>query len=268
MYGRGAPANGGGDGNVWNAPGGGGANAGDTGAWTGNGNPDITTNSNYITAWNLEYPGFANSTSSGGGRGGYATSAYQENPYVYGPNNSIWSSLFMRENVGGKGGRPLDYSTDRLFLGGGGGSGHEDDNNGGGGGNGGGLIYVLSYGMVNGSGSILSNGQNGYEDNSSGTGAASDGDGAGGAGGGGTIIINSVGIISDINVYANGGVGGNQDINYTYTVEGQGPGGGGGGGYVATSNSRHLHPDAWRCKRHKQFFRYSAFSSQWSYKRR
>jgi gliding motility-associated-like protein len=237
MYGRGAPANGGGGGNVWNSAGGGGANAGNISVWTGNGNPDITTSASYATAWNLEYPGFANSTSSGGGRAGYATAAYQENPYIYGPNNSIWSSLFMRENVGGKGGRPLNYSTGRLFMGGGGGAGHEDDNNDlGGGGNGGGLIYIVSYGTVSGNGSILSNGQNGYEDNSTGSGpGGTDGDGPGGAGGGGTIIINSAGTISGISIYANGGVGGIQDILSTY--ESQGPGGGGGGGYIATTNT-------------------------------
>jgi len=236
MYGRAAPANGGGGGDVWDAAGGGGANGGNVNLWNGNGNPDPA----YATEWNLEYVGFANSTSPGGGRGGYATASNDlgpTGPTTYGPNNSVWSFGYYRENVGGKGGRPLNYSARRLFVGGGGGAGHEDNSNESTiGGNGGGLVYLLSYGTVSGSGSILSNGQEGANDNSMAAGAPqNDGDGTGGGGAGGTIVINSVGNISSISLYANGGEGGNQYIENT--VESEGAGGGGGGGYIATTNA-------------------------------
>lgn len=231
MYQRGAPANGGGGGNTWNSPGGGGGNAGNINAYTGNGNPDTTTNVNYITAWNLEYNGFANSTSSGGGRGGYSVGFSGNNPLVTGPNNPAWS-IYQRSNTGGKGGRPLDYSTGRIFLGGGGGASHQDDNHGGAGGNGGGMVYLISYGTVSGTGQIVANGNKGGDAVSP---TSQNGDPPGGGGGGGTILIYSTGAISGISVSANGGNGGSQYINKP-DGESEGPGGGGGGGYIALSN--------------------------------
>lgn len=228
MYGRGAPANGGGGGNSTNTPGGGGANAGNIQAWTGNGNPDTSTNSSWISAWNLEYPGFANVTSSGGGRGGYAWAGANLNPLTVGPGNGSWGGD-SRRNHGGKGGRPLDYSTGRIFLGGGGGAGHHNDNRGGRGGNGGGLVYLLCDGTVSGNGSVISNGEKGQDGNS----ISANGDGSGGGGGGGSILIHSNGAISGISIKANGGAGGNQLIS---SGESEGPGGGGGGGYIAISN--------------------------------
>jgi len=225
---RGSAANGGGGGNSWNSPGGGGSNAGNVVAWTGNGNPDISTPS-WATAWNLEYAGFANSTSSGGGRGGYSVAGSGADPLVNGPNEAIWSTTFKRSNTGGKGGRPLDYSTGRIFLGGGGGAGDEDNFNGGAGGKGGGLVYLLSYGTISGSGTINANGQNGGDVNSGG----GSGDGTGGGGGGGAVVLYSTGAISGITVNANGGLGGTQHITI---VESEGGAGGGGGGYIAISN--------------------------------
>jgi gliding motility-associated-like protein len=239
QYGRGAPANGGGGGDQVNAPGGGGANAGYISDWTGNGNPDITTNVNWVNAWNLEYPGFANSTSSGGGRGGYSYTQSNNtmvNPLTMGPGLAIWGGD-DRRNVGGKGGRPLNYSTGLLFLGGGGGAGQENDNNGGAGGNGGGIIYILCYGNISGSGSVNSNGDMGQNDNAVGGASAQYGDGAGGGGGGGTVVLSSPGVISGISVNANGGIGGSQIISSGYNGnESEGGAGGGGGGYIAISN--------------------------------
>lgn len=241
-YGRGAPANGGGGGQQWTAGGGGGANAG-TGIWTGRGNPSLS-NATWAQAWNLEYAGFATATSSGGGRGGYTWSASDQNALTVGPGNNSWGGD-NRHNGGGWGGRPLDYSTGRLFLGGGGGAGDQDNNYGGAGGNGGGLIYLVSYGTVSGAGQIVSNGANGA--NAAGTPPTtnySGKDGAGGAGAGGTIVIRSIGNVSGISVQANGGNGGNQVITagtfwnpFNPITEAEGPGGGGGGGYVAISNS-------------------------------
>ena len=228
-FSRGAPANGGGGGNAHNAGGGGGANAGIIASYTGNGNPG-NIDPAWFNAWNLEYNGFAASTSSGGGRGGYTFAINNEDAITVGPGNPLWGGD-ERNNVGGKGGRPLDYSTGRLFLGGGGGSGDANDGNAGGAGAGGGLVYLLSYGSISGNGTIDANGEDGL--NTTGVGI----DAAGGAGGGGTVILNATGKITGITVKANGGNGGNQIYLYTGNpYESEGPGGGGGGGYIAISN--------------------------------
>lgn len=222
----GAPANGGGGGDSWNAGGGGGANGGYIPGWiNGYGIPD-TSNPGYITAWKQEYSWMPHFIGAGGGRGGYTWSSSVLDPLVYGPGNASWGGD-SRRSVGGRGGRPLDYTTGRLFLGGGGGAGSEDNNDAGPGGNGGGMIYLVSYGTVSGSGVILSNGHNGVSD------SVVPGDGPGGGGAGGTIIVNSIGTISGITIEANGGNGGNQRNT---SPEGEGPGGGGGGGYIGSSN--------------------------------
>lgn len=119
-YGRGAPANGGGGGNAHNAGGGGGANAGSELPWNGMGNPDLS-NPTWINAWNLEGGGFSANLSSGGGRGGYTFSSDNQNALTLGTTQTGWGGDYRR-NTGGIGGRPLDYSTGRLFLGGGGGA--------------------------------------------------------------------------------------------------------------------------------------------------
>lgn len=236
-YCRGAAANGGGGANAHNHGGGGGANAGDILLWTGKGNPDIS-NAGWITAWNLESAGFATSTSSGGGRGGYSFSSSNLNATTVGPwtpSNQItsWGGDYRRV-WGGLGGRPLDYSTGRIFMGGGGGSGEQNDSYSSGGANGGGIIVVQSYGSISGAGQIKSNGAN-AANSTSGNGFGSSGaDGAGGGGGGGAIILKTVGGVSGITASANGGNGGNQVIQPTYTTtQAEGPGGGGGGGYIA-----------------------------------
>ncbi|HET6243270.1 MAG: gliding motility-associated C-terminal domain-containing protein [Bacteroidetes bacterium] len=228
-FSRGAPANAGGGGNAHNSGGGGGSNAGILVDYTGNGNPDIS-NPNWINAWNLEYPGFSNTTSTGGGKGGYTYALKDEDAIYTGPGEVTWEGD-NRKNTGGKGGRPLDYSTGRLFLGGGGGSGDANDGCSGAAGAGGGLIYMLCYGTVSGTGQINANGSNGA--NTFGLGK----DAASGAGGGGTVILNASGAINGISIVANGGNGGNQVYNNPNNpFESEGPGGGGGGGYIAISN--------------------------------
>lgn len=227
-YGRGAPANGGGGGNSHNASGGGGANAGTLALWTGLGNPDNSV-SNWTTAWNLESAGFALTTSSGGGRGGYTYSATAKNPLTVAPNTSSWTGD-NRYNVGGYGGRPLDYTTGRIFMGGGGGAGDSNDGTGTSGATGGGIVYLLGGGNISGTGSINANGA------SAGTTTTSTGwDGSGGGGGGGAVVIYSKGSISSITINVTGGVGGNQNI--VGDPEAEGAGGGGGGGYISLSNS-------------------------------
>ncbi len=234
---RAAAANGGGGGNVWNCGGGGGGNA-SLAAWTGQGNPNNTV-AGWTTAWNLESASFSTSTSSGGGRGGYSFSSSNQNATTLGPGTigvtNAWGGSY-RYNLGGLGGRPLDYSTGRIYLGGGGGAGEQDNNQGGAGGAGGGIIYITSYGTITGSGndSIISNGANGGSTNIAGFNAGKDA--GGGAGAGGTILINSVGAVSGIFIKANGGIGGNQLQGTVGLGETEGPGGGGGGGYIGLTS--------------------------------
>lgn len=235
-YCKGAVANGGGGGNGNNAGGGGGANAGDTSLYTGTGNPDISV-AGYVTAWNLELAGFAASSSSGGGRGGYSYSTANLNPRTTAPNLATWSGDNRRVS-GGLGGRPLNYNTGKLYCGGGGGAGDENDAFGGGGGRGGGIINIISYGTVSGAGQISSDGQVGFNTLTPAPGIAISGrDGAGGGGGGGAIVIKSIGAITTLIVSANGGNGGNQQMKNGGATAAQayGPGGGGGGGYIGTT---------------------------------
>jgi gliding motility-associated-like protein len=243
-------ANGGGGGDAMNCGGGGGSNGGVIASWNGMGNPDLST-ANNITSWNLEPAGpvngsFRPTSSSGGGRGGYAFSGNNSStadPIVTGPNNAIWGGD-ERHNDGGWGGIPLDYSGGRLFMGGGGGAGDSNDGYGTAGAAGGGIVYLMSYGTVSGGGQILANG--GTANSTINTGASFGNcagiDGAGGGGGGGAVIINSVGAITLTNgtpISATGGKGGDvrTGCNFTSTSQNFGPGGGGGGGYVATSGA-------------------------------
>lgn len=223
-YCRNAPANGGGGGNAHNCAGGGGANAGSPAAWNGNGNPD-NSNANWTTAWNLESSGFANNTSTGGGRGGYSYSANDGNELTRAPGHTDWGGD-NRLNGGGLGGRPLDYSSGRIFMGGGGGAGDSNNNTGTPGGDGGGIVFLLVKNNVSGGGTIYANGDAVTTQTGN--------DGAGGGGGGGAVVIhNHSGATSSISIEAKGGAGGNQNLSWT---EAEGAGGGGGGGYVAISN--------------------------------
>lgn len=238
-YSRGAAGNAGGGGNALNAGGGGGGNGGNTGTYSGTGNPSLGT-ANWANAWNLEWAGFANTTSSGGGRGGYSAATANQNALLVRPGNPSWGGD-KRDNVGGFGGRPLDYTSGRIFMGGGGGAGQGDDDDAGAGGRGGGLVYLLLYDQLNGSGSIQANGAAGGDalGSPAGFGEVNGDDGSGGGGAGGTILIECSGIISGITASANGGNGGNQalDVGFLGNAEAQGPGGGGGGGHISASNA-------------------------------
>ncbi len=244
-YGRGAAGNAGGGGCAHNAGGGGGANGGVIANWKGLGVPD--PNGAYTAAWNLEPPintitTLTTANSSGGGKGGYTFSGSNQNAGVTGPGNGAWAGDSRNSQANGYGGRPLDYSTGRLFLGGGGGAGDQNEGFGGNGGAGGGMVFLICFGSVSGTGSVVSNGNNG--NNAQGTPAStsySGKDGAGGGGAGGTIVINATGTITGISATANGGNGGNQVMTagpfFFGTInEAEGPGGGGGGGYIAVSS--------------------------------
>jgi len=234
-YGKNSMANGGGGGCSIDAGGGGGANGGNPNpnVWNGRGVPDLSGPS-YTMAWSKENPWVPFLTSPGGGRGGYKFANSAQNPLTTGPGNASWGGDH-RENEGGLGGRPVDYSTGGIFLGGGGGAGQGDNNYSGSGGNGGGLIYLLCYGSVSGTGQIISNGNAGVTaQGASGSSTLSGKDGAGGGGAGGTVIIQSN--VSAVSIYANGGKGGDQIMTKGVFAGGwevQGPGGGGGGGYIA-----------------------------------
>ena len=237
-YCRGAAANGGGGGDAHNAAGGGGANGGSLNDYTGNGNPDIC-NPSWITAWNLESNNFAYSKSSGGGRGGYSYSLAVADPLTIPPGSSRWNSSNgdSRRNVGGKGGRPLDYSSGHLFFGGGGGAGDKNQITTvtGPGGFGGGLAYVICNGNILGDGSISANGYDGYSI----TNEPIWTDGPSGAGAGGTIFVNCSGNISgQIKLNAAGGIGGIQFYTppSSHPSEAEGGAGGGSGGYIILSN--------------------------------
>lgn len=249
-YGRGAPANGGGGGNGHNAGGGGGANAAASGApWRGLGLPDTSVPA-WSSAWSLDDPVIVTLTpanSSGGGRGGYSWSAQNRDALATPPGSVDWGGDARSRSAAGLGGRPLDTTGGRVFLGGGGGAGDQNNSFGGIGGDGGGLVYLLSYGPVSGQGRIIANGTpaanaQGTPPNSGYSGS----DGAGGGGGGGTIIVQSTGAIADtLDLVADGGAGGNQvmvaGVFFIGTInEAQGPGGGGSGGYVAVSNGSPL----------------------------
>ncbi len=235
-YTRGAPANGGGGGNSHNASGGGGSNAGTVGSWDGLGNPDNSV-ANWITAWNLESASFSSHTSSGGGRGGYSYSNASANPLTKGPGSFSWGfSSDMRYNVGGLGGRALDSTNNRIYMGGGGGAGDSNDGTGTAGGDGGGIVYILTGGTLTGTGSIDASGSSAAN-----CASTTDGDGSGGGGGGGTVYIFSYSAqIKNITVSANGGNGGSQVYSTGSMTEGEGGGGGGAGGVIRTSNATSL----------------------------
>lgn len=234
-YGQGAAANAGGGGASVDAGGGGGANAGNVALYTGTGVPDISNN-NYIAAWENEAVGFSTLQSSGGGRGGYCKSdrtadLFNDPLDDYG----AWGSDGRRNDACGAGGRPLDYSTGKLFLGGGGGQGHGNDQDKSAGGSGGGLIFFTVYGIIDGNGSIAANGAFGEEGGMSTGFFGFNPDGAGGAGAGGTIVVDAQDISSLLSMNAKGGEGG-AIVNATFnTALLTGPGGGGGGGYIRTS---------------------------------
>ncbi|MHB8403151.1 MAG: T9SS type B sorting domain-containing protein [Bacteroidia bacterium] len=245
---KGNVANGGGGGNAMNCGGGGGSNGGAINNWNGMGNADVST-ANNIASWNQESTvplngSFRPTTSSGGGRGGYAFSGTNADPTTNGPGNAGTWSGDGRHNDGGWGGIPLDYSSGKIFLGGGGGAGDSNDEYGTSGGNGGGIVYLVSYGTVSGAGQIIADGATAA--NTINTGASFNNcagvDGAGGGGGGGGVFISSTSNITLTNtlaISAQGGIGGNYQCgcNFATTSQNYGPGGGGGGGYVATTNT-------------------------------
>ncbi len=232
-YGRGAPANGGGGGNEHNAGGGGGANGNNSVAYNGLGNPSLagtgSTVAVWTSAWDLEGGTFSTNTSSGGGRGGYTFSNSNQNAGTLAPGANAWGGDH-RNNVGGRGGRPLTNAVTastingtRLYFGGGGGAGEGNNTANQSGANGGGIVYLIA-GTVSGSGTIDARGSDGLPT------VPGHNDAPGGGGGGGSVVISAS--TSGIAINTDGGTGGNQLIT---NAEAEGPGGGGGGGFVSVS---------------------------------
>lgn len=246
-YGRGSAANGGGGGGIQNSGGGGGANvAANPATYNGKGVPSPTASS---VAWNLEMPGFAGTTSPGGGRGGYSLSTVNVDATITGPNNTAWSPTASdtRKVNGGLGGHPLVYDASRLFMGGGGGAGDQDSGQGGAGGAGGGIVFVTCYGNISGSGSLESDGAVGGNTNPNNqavspfpsTANKKGNDGAGGGGAGGSIYVkNQNAIPATISLNARGGAGGNVvlTVGLGSAAEGSGPGGAGAGGSISLTS--------------------------------
>lgn len=236
-YMKGAAGNAGGGGCGENSGGGGGGNGGAPGSWVnGVGVPDPA----YNNAWDQETPPINGIVSSGGGRGGYTFSDQAGDPYNDPLNNNgVWGGDGRRDFAPGLGGRPVDYSTGRLFFGGGGGAGDQNNGDGGEGGRGAGMVYIMGYGDVVGSGSIIANGQDGFSSDDSGGGFPNyqGNDGAGGGGAGGTVVVNSYTSVTGVTIVANGGDGGDNLMDYWNPplLDAYGPGGGGGGGYIAVS---------------------------------
>ncbi len=229
-FGRGAAANGGGGGNAHNAGGGGGANGVSPGrAWNGQGIM-LAPNNVFDMAWKRDPFVTANgntlTNSAGGGRGGYTYASTNQDAAAQSPGTAAWGGDNRRE-VGGWGGRPIDYNpATRAILGGGGGAGDGNNDAAGPGGNGGGLVFLVTD-SIEGTGGIDANGAPGGR-----TKVGSGGnDAPGGGGGGGIVILTAARRSSAITINANGGVGGSQFIG---GAESEGPGGGGGGGVIAT----------------------------------
>ncbi|MEO0591517.1 MAG: hypothetical protein AAFZ11_13295, partial [Pseudomonadota bacterium] len=177
----------------------------------------------WAQAWDLDPTLDSTTNNSGGGRGGYTYSRAGD-ALTTPPGSNGWGNDRRRE-LGGIGGRPMNFNgTGRLFFGGGGGAGDGNNNAAGAGGNGGGLVFI-SAGSITGGGQVRADGRDG-EDTS-----PNHNDGPGGGGAGGTIVLQSAGLIS-ASLYADGGDGGNQLI---INNENEGPGGGGSGGVIATS---------------------------------
>lgn len=125
----------------------------------------------------------------------------------------------------GIGGLALDYSDDRIFFGGGGGAGH-GNNNTTNGGTGGGIIIINAVSIEGNNFDISASGNVGLPNTN---------DGASGGGGGGAIIlnVNNYGATA-LNLFTQGGNGGNS-ININNRC--YGPGGGGGGGAILTNTA-------------------------------
>ncbi len=160
--------------------------------------------------------GGANDHNAGGGGGaGY-------NQGGLGGENPSLNCLGLNPGLGGK---KINFTDNRIFLGGGGGAGHDNNDAGSDGGNGGGIIYISAGTIAGGNHTINASGQ--------GVATTIGIDGGGGGGGGGVVILDAVNISSNFTVELSGGKGSDTQNN-NQDDRCMGPGGGGGGGAIYT----------------------------------
>lgn len=158
--------------------------------------------------------GGGNKHNSGGGGGGN---------YSAGGQGGSQASVCAPAVVGGLGGHGLDYNRSKIFLGGGGGAPDHNDGVGTPGANGGGIIIIMAKTVTGNGHSFIANGGDVP------TIANGIGDGAGGGGGGGTILLDVKNYNGSLNIFANGGNGGDQNTSAAACFA---PGGGGGCGVI------------------------------------
>lgn len=155
---------------------------------------------------------------NGGGGGGYtnAGGGGGSNIGTGGLGGREWSGC--NQPYGGIGGQSLSayLTSTRVFLGGGGGGGQQNNSVSSDGGHGGGIIFLKADELVSNGNDILAAG-------SAALNAAHDG--AGGGGGGGSVLLDISTVPVVLDVFVNGGSGGNAS-------GGHGPAGGGGGGML------------------------------------
>ncbi|MCB9188726.1 MAG: gliding motility-associated C-terminal domain-containing protein [Flavobacteriales bacterium] len=166
--------------------------------------------------------GGGNDHNSGGAGGGNVTAGGN------GGDNDDPGTWRCKGYFPGKGGKALDYSSGRVFLGGGGGGGHSNSSpspyNAG---NGGGIVIIMADNIIGNGGAIKANGGNGGD---------GIGDGGAGGGAGGSVLLLNNSFSGALNIEAYGGDGGNGDgamsVTNTNTDRCFGPAGGGSGGFV------------------------------------
>lgn len=175
--------------------------------------------------------GKGSAANGGGGGGNHNAGGGGGANYGSGGNGGYgwYSPDYTGDNMEaqGLGGKPIDYANflrphTPLMMGGGGGAGHTNQSSLGHGGAGGGIMIVKA-------GHIVPNAQLFAADGAPGKDGIEDG--AGGGGAGGTIYFDIQSITDTIVCSAQGGKGG--DINLD--VYASPPGGGGGGGYIVAT---------------------------------
>jgi len=164
--------------------------------------------------------GGGNKHNSGGGGGGNSSA---------GGTGGFQASFCAMSDVGGRGGRALDYTpANLLFAGGGGGAPDHNDGVGTPGTNGGGIVIIRAANLQSANSTIEANGLDvALNPNSI-------GDGAGGGGAGGTILMDVQTYTGNLALITKGGKGGDQQTSFSSCF---GPGGGGGAGIVLTAQN-------------------------------
>lgn len=203
------------------------------GAWKGEGIGEVSISKMFGRGALANGGGGGNSHNSGGAGGG--------NGGAGGGGGDQYRLTVRCTNIipdlGGVGGRALDYTQTpaRLFLGGGGGGGHTNEQTDKPGGYGGGIVILIARTIVGNGRSITSNGGNVIECTGPTPGCANDGHSGGGAGG--TIVVAADAVTGNLNVSAKGGKGADAWV-FASTVGTTGPGGGGGGGIIWYKNTK------------------------------